>query len=34
MLKRHLLGGVGVIAGLLTGLLGVGGGFIIVPLLR
>lgn len=29
-----ILGGLGVIAGLLTGLLGVGGGFVIVPALR
>ncbi|VEH54236.1 sulfite exporter TauE/SafE family protein [Providencia rustigianii] len=29
-----ILGGVGIIAGLLTGLLGVGGGFVIVPALR
>lgn len=29
-----VLGGLGVIAGLLTGLLGVGGGFVIVPALR
>lgn len=29
-----VLGGIGVIAGLLTGMLGVGGGFVIVPALR
>lgn len=29
-----ILGGIGIIAGLLTGVLGVGGGFVIVPALR
>ena len=34
MKTASFLAGIGVVAGLLTGLLGVGGGFVIVPALR
>ncbi|EMA4780914.1 MULTISPECIES: sulfite exporter TauE/SafE family protein [Providencia] len=34
MKTAAVLGGIGIISGLLTGLLGVGGGFVIVPALR